>query len=320
MLNPLMKLTWGDPEEKRGKAEFCMETSPTTWSARKAPGVGVFLAAATSCKKRPAFVWHLLRCGGARQRNAPQSIAWRPVATTKHLTTPCDSKLTLSPCACNVCERSGYPDATMQLPARHLIALSALLAYTPTLSTVWAAGIQPAWYHREAHRERGDGYVPFLKRLRDSAVELILGPPPSSRAKPVWTDAASVHARYRDDVVIRFNVTNPEEETALSVAAVQLILDLWAFTPDYVDVRISKRYLPGLLKLLPNSLQHTVLISDVAAAAWATFPSTDAPLSNFDTMSTPAKRNMLVGGADNIFFSDYQPLIVGFPTPFPSSG
>ncbi|KAK4453596.1 hypothetical protein QBC34DRAFT_394465 [Podospora aff. communis PSN243] len=198
----------------------------------------------------------------------------------------------------------------MQLPSRHLIALSILLAYVPTLSTVWAAGIQPAWYQREAHRERGDGYVPFLKRLRDRAVELILGPPPSSRTKPVWTDAASVHARYHDDVVIRFNVTNPEEETALSVVAVQLILDVWAFTPDYVDVRISKKYLPGLLKLLPTSLQHTVLISDVAAAAWATFPSTNAPLSNFDSISTPAKRNMLVGGADNIFFSDYQPLIV----------
>ncbi|KAK0626661.1 hypothetical protein B0T14DRAFT_421777 [Immersiella caudata] len=199
----------------------------------------------------------------------------------------------------------------MQLPARHLIALSALLAFVPTPPTVWAAGIQPAWYHREAHPERGDGYVlPFLKRLRDSAIELILGPPPSSRAKPVWADAASVHARYRDDVVIRFNVTNPQEETALSVAAVQLILDVWAFTPDYVDVRISKRYLPGLLKLLPDSLQHTVLISDVAAAAWATFPSADAPLSDFDSMSTPAKRNMLASGADNIFFSDYQPLLV----------
>jgi extracellular matrix protein 14 len=205
----------------------------------------------------------------------------------------------------------------MQLLVRHLVALFLLLAFVPTLSTVWAAGIQPAWHNRDSHYDRQDGYVlPFLKRLRDGAIELILGQPSSSRSKPVWTDAATVHARYRDDVVIRFNVTNPEEESALSTAAVQMLLDGWAFTPEFVDIRINKKYIKPLLKLLPRSLQPTILISDVASAAWATYPSKSAPLSNFDGTGSPAKTKMLVDGADNIFFSDYQPLIVGLASLF----
>jgi len=89
-----------------------------------------------------------------------------------------------------------------------------------------------------------------------------------------------------------------------------LALDVWSFTPDYVDVRISKKSLPGLLKLLPKSLQHSVLIDDVASAVLATFPPKSVPLSTFDSAGGQAKTKMLVGGADNIFFSDYQPLIV----------
>jgi len=200
----------------------------------------------------------------------------------------------------------------MKLPARHLIALPVLLAFVPTLTTVFAAGIQPAWHNREPHHHQGDGYVlPFLKRLRDSAIELILGPPSSTRAKAVWTDFATVHSRYQNDVVIRFNVTNPEEEASLSTAAFQMLLDVWAFTPEYVDIRINKKYLPSLLKLLPSSLQPAFLISDVVEAAWATYPSKTLPLSSFDhSTGGPAKMNMLIDGTDNIFFSDYQPLIV----------
>jgi len=201
----------------------------------------------------------------------------------------------------------------MQLPSRHFLALSALLACGPTLSVVAAAGIQPSWFGRDAHPERDDGYVfPFLKRLRNSAVEFVFGPPSSNgRAKVTWTDAASVHARYQHDVVVRFNVTNPGEEASLSAAAFQMLLDVWAFTPEYVDIRMNKHLVSKLLKILPSSLQPAVLIQDVAAAALATFPSKSAPLSQFDpSASSRSRAKVLADGADNIFFSNYQPLIV----------
>ncbi|KAK1760745.1 hypothetical protein QBC47DRAFT_368099 [Echria macrotheca] len=199
----------------------------------------------------------------------------------------------------------------MPRPAR-IIALSVLLPFVPAV--VLAAGIQPQWQNDASRHDRtpASGF-PFLKWLRDSAIEVFLGRPTSSgRAKAAWVDAATIHERYQHDIVIRFNLTNPDEEAALSNAARQMLkVDVWSFTPEYVDVRVHKNDLSPLLKLLPPSLQPTVLIQDVAAAVAATYPSKSAPASQFDASTAgPAKMKALVDGADNIFFSDYQPLVV----------
>lgn len=201
----------------------------------------------------------------------------------------------------------------MKLPAKHLLTLSAFLSFAPPNAIVLAANIQPQWLNQDSHHEHAtsNGF-PFLRWLRDSAIEVFLGRPKSStRMKAPWVDPAMVHARYQHDVVVRFNVTNPEEEDALSKAAQQMLLDVWSFTPEYVDIRIHKDDVRPLLTLLPSSLQPTLLIQDVAAAVWATYPSKSAPGSQFDSILTrPAKVGVLADGADNIFFSDYQPLVV----------
>jgi extracellular matrix protein 14 len=112
-------------------------------------------------------------------------------------------------------------------------------------------------------------------------------------------------------VVVRFNVTNSEEEGALSNAADRLFLDVWAFTDDYVDVRLRKDDVVSLMTLLPSTMQPSVLIPDVAAAVWATYPSGKNRFGP-DWADTAMLRNQL-DGVDNIFFRDYQPLSVSIP-------
>ncbi|KAK0720490.1 hypothetical protein B0H67DRAFT_552657 [Lasiosphaeris hirsuta] len=202
----------------------------------------------------------------------------------------------------------------MQLStARHLFALFAVLAFTPALSIVGAAGIQPSWHDAPSHRDRSSEHVfPFLRWLRDSAVEVFLGrPSPRTRAKGVGPSDEDLQSRYRHDLVVRFNVTNSEEEDALSRAAAQMLLDVWAFNSEYVDIRLHKDDVSPLLTLLPASLQPSVLIPDVAAAVRATYPSRAATVSDFDrSMVASSKMRTSVDGVGNIFFSDYQPLSV----------
>ncbi|KAK2072264.1 hypothetical protein P8C59_006630 [Phyllachora maydis] len=134
--------------------------------------------------------------------------------------------------------------------------------------------------------------VPSLRWLRHSALS----------AKPVddsGTRWQAVDQRFRDHVVVRFNVTNPDEEAALAAAAERLFLDVWAFTPDYVDVRLDKKHVSTLLSMLPSSPPPLPLITDLAAAVWTTFP-----LNAHAHAHAPPKGLE----AEDIFFRNYQPL------------
>ncbi|KAM3416906.1 hypothetical protein BST61_g8494 [Cercospora zeina] len=63
-------------------------------------------------------------------------------------------------------------------------------------------------------------------------------------------------ARYGGHLVLRFNISTSEESASLAEAADTLMLDVWEFAHDWVDVRLSKDSVPLLLGLLPDSLQH----------------------------------------------------------------
>jgi extracellular matrix protein 14 len=203
----------------------------------------------------------------------------------------------------------------MRLPARTLAtlpAVAAILAFS--LPTVSCAGIQPSQFEGDARAGSSSHVFPFLKWLRDSAVEVVFGKP-STRTKASKPTAA-LQSRYRNDVVVRFNVTNSEEEGALAQAAEQMFLDVWAFTPEYVDVRLGKDDVSALLTLLPKSLQPSMLIPDVAAAVWATYRSaTSEKLQLESSMADAAKLRTSLDGVGNIFFKDYQTLAVSRAIP-----
>lgn len=47
-------------------------------------------------------------------------------------------------------------------------------------------------------------------------------------------------ARYGGDLVLRFEIKSIEEAEALAEAVNVLFLDVWEFTPDWADIRLSK--------------------------------------------------------------------------------
>ncbi|KAF1812466.1 hypothetical protein P152DRAFT_367262, partial [Eremomyces bilateralis CBS 781.70] len=170
------------------------------------------------------------------------------------------------------------------------------------------------------------------RSVSDSIISAIWGYPKDPTqtagkdfARSKGDDVASKFlARYGQDMVLRFNVTTAEEAVALAEASNVLFLDVWAFTEDWVDIRIAKDVVPSLLGLLPKSLQHahSPLMFDLGLARAISnsypFPSARDPTPpQHDTHpSTNTFRLSLEQRGpqeSNIFFSDYQPLSVIHP-------
>jgi len=148
----------------------------------------------------------------------------------------------------------------------------------------------------------------------------------SYTARPIKSDVqAPPHtlARYGGDMVLRFNISTPEEAKSLAEAADTLLLDVWEFSHDWVDIRLSKDIVGPLLGLLPKSLEksHTPLLREreLAEAIFDTYPGPrslpgrtaepayNPPVLRNATFSPALKQR---NGETNIFFNDYQPLSV----------
>ena len=171
------------------------------------------------------------------------------------------------------------------------------------------------------HAAHRSGIFPHITNLRDGIIEAIFGPPkpelktpphnkkPSSKSKT----PTSFKARYNKDVVLRFNMSTPEEVSALEEAADTLFLDVWAFTNTWADIRIAESDLPSLLGLLPKSLQTSCgpLMPNLADAIHATYPSKKE--SNLKTKHAFTDLSLQAGDSNNVFFQDYQPLSVIVP-------
>lgn len=162
-------------------------------------------------------------------------------------------------------------------------------------------------------------------RIRDSVLRTIWRIPPSDPAHVAQMTSQtlpnappSLVARYGGDVVLRFNITSEEEAKALSAAANVLFLDVWEFTRDWVDIRLSKDMISSLLNLLPATLHraHTPLMHDLAQTIFESYP---APALT-GQMPPPQAGSRPFGPQvrrtpeeNNIFFQDYQPFSVILP-------
>lgn len=173
--------------------------------------------------------------------------------------------------------------------------------------------------HVNPDSQRIDGIFPHLTKLRDATIEAIFGAPkpvlktPTHLKKSSSRTPASVKARYNKDVVLRFNMSTPEEVAALEGAADTLFLDVWAFTTTWADIRIAESDLPSLLGLLPKSLQtsYAPLMPNLSDAIYATYPSKKE--STMKTKHSFTDLTAQAGDSNNMFFSDYQPLSVIIP-------
>ncbi|KAL1964972.1 hypothetical protein VTN77DRAFT_6172 [Rasamsonia byssochlamydoides] len=158
-------------------------------------------------------------------------------------------------------------------------------------------------------------------RLRDSIIEKIWG---ISKNRPAHScpvkdglrsrlPPAKVLTRYGSDVVLRFELREPEEVQALADAVNVLFLDVWDSTDAYVDIRLAQEVIPSLLGLLPRSLQnsHTLLIDDLSELIYASYPSHRSADLDQGPLFSPSLRQK--SNVADLFFDDYQPLSVIIP-------
>lgn len=93
----------------------------------------------------------------------------------------------------------------------------------------------------------------WLSRVRDQVIETIWRIP--SENNPGKVDSANptasgppstLVARYGGDLVLRFEIRSSEEAEALAEAINVLFLDVWEFTSEWVDIRLSKDVVSSL--------------------------------------------------------------------------
>lgn len=190
------------------------------------------------------------------------------------------------------------------------LAASGLLLLLQHQGSCYAAGLNPQTPHSNPSNSN-IRLFPLLTKLRDSAVGLFFGHPPTRADQHVVPP--SLRARYANELVLRFNVTTPEDEAALADAAARLFLDIWAFTDDFVDIRLHRDEVSPLLSLLPSSLQaaQSTLISDLASAVYKSLPSHHEHKTTAEAGEALSLTSTSITTAtDSLFFQDYQSLPV----------
>ena len=87
----------------------------------------------------------------------------------------------------------------------------------------------------------------WLSRVRDEVIESIWRIPAYQVSRKIDCKSSAgsgppstLVARYGGDLVLRFEIKSIEESEALARAINVLFLDVWEFTMEWVDIRLSK--------------------------------------------------------------------------------
>lgn len=87
----------------------------------------------------------------------------------------------------------------------------------------------------------------WLSLARDCLIQTIWRIPPhtdlartNGKGLAVARPPSTLLARYGGDLVLRFDINSADEADALAQAINILFLDVWEFTSDWVDIRLSK--------------------------------------------------------------------------------
>ena len=204
------------------------------------------------------------------------------------------------------------------------ISPNALFALPTLLSALVVAVPSPSYLHQSLTLQSGQSPSRW-RSLSDKLISKIWGlekdQTDSNSRNQIYTNRrAPAHtlARYYGDVVLRFNVSTEAETRSLAEAADTLLLDVWDFSQDWVDIRLGKDIVPSLLGLLPSSLQlsHAPLLSErhLAQAIYDTYPIPQGQSPAPTTTSPSHIRNrpalQIHGAQRDDFFTTYQRLSV----------
>lgn len=120
---------------------------------------------------------------------------------------------------------------------------------------------------------------PFLTRWRDRVLQTVwrIAQPschlPGTGRKTSASTASpppSLLSRYGGDLVLRFEIRSADEAQALADAIDVLLLDVWEFTPDWVDIRLSKDVVSripgnGLIRSYSDVMSGSIIARPPAA-------------------------------------------------------
>lgn len=112
-------------------------------------------------------------------------------------------------------------------------------AYSDHLDT--SKGSHSDLLSQSRHRTRS-----VLSAFRDTVIQTIWSIPETSDPSKQSSHRrgtgppSTIQRRYAGDVVLRFRIRSSHEASALADAVNTLFLDVWEFTPEWVDIRLSK--------------------------------------------------------------------------------
>ncbi|KAG5927456.1 hypothetical protein E4U42_002244 [Claviceps africana] len=156
-------------------------------------------------------------------------------------------------------------------------------------------------------------FFPLLTRIRSRAIKFFIGRRPADSAEHDRI-MNSLRAKYANEIVLRFNITTSEDGNTLAAAANRLSLDVWAFSNNFVDIRLHRDEVATLLSHLPSPMRSVqTLIPDLAMAIYSSLPFYNHAYDD-KSISQLAERLGSVSpptpAVDHFFFHDYQPLPV----------
>ena len=132
----------------------------------------------------------------------------------------------------------------------NLVASWSLIVLSPHTTALYLNQLHPTLQlplHISQQLSHNSHSKSWFSYARDSLIHAVWPlSPPTNFTKANRKDSTVVRppptllARYGGDLVLRFDISSVDEAEALAQAINVLFLDVWEFTTDWVDIRLSK--------------------------------------------------------------------------------
>lgn len=144
------------------------------------------------------------------------------------------------------------------LPVAQSLAYPATATFSRSLQSRWP------WAHLRGNVARLVWNVPSEGQLKITTPQT---PIPTSNPPP------SLLERYGGDLVLRFEIKSAAEASALAEAINILFLDVWEFTSEWVDIRLSKDVVRLVIRFVSGSSASSLIhaIAYRSPLCWASY-------------------------------------------------